>query len=150
MSGYRRQQRHPTPRGVSQPTKATPPKPRNPHHTPPRGSNPTPRPLPPKGHTPPAISTRLHVNPRAICCFCGQQGHGEQERTAIRRIHCPAYGTTCSACGRSNHSPHMCWQNMAENESAVSEELDRRPTSSILGLHLTEMDPTQVTTTTAH
>ena len=87
----------------------------------PRSFNPPPRQTPPKGHT---ISSKLHVNPRATCSFCGQQGHGEQERTAIRRAHCPAYGTTCSACGRSNHTPQMCWQTSAENESAVSEELN--------------------------
>ena len=112
-SGYRRQQRHPTPKGANQTSKITTTRPRNP-----------PRPNPHKDHTPPDISSKLHVNPRATCCFCGQRGHVKQERTAVRRVHCPAYGTTCSTCGKSNHTPQMCWQNMAENESAVFEELD--------------------------
>ncbi len=67
---------------------------------------------------------RPNVNPRATCCFCGLQGHGEQEKTATRRVHCPAFGTTCASCGRSNHLAYMCWQNLAEHESAVSEELN--------------------------
>lgn len=48
--------------------------------------------------------------------------HGEQERTAHRRIHCPAFGTTCSTCGRLHHLAHMCWQQI-EHESAVSEQI---------------------------
>ncbi len=47
----------------------------------------------------------------------------ESRRTAIRRVHCPAFGSTCTSCGRLNHSTHMCWQT-AEHESAVFEQLD--------------------------
>ena len=116
-SNYRRQQRHPTPRGQA---KTTPTRPR---------ANPT-------NHTQPKIQS--HPNQRTtstrgqgqgtpankgICTFCGTTGHGEHERTAHRRLHCPAFGTTCSTCGRLNHSAHMCWHNI-EQESAVSEQAD--------------------------
>lgn len=56
------------------------------------------------------------------CSFCGQFGHGEHERTAIRRQKCPAFGTVCTNCKRANHSPKMCWG--TEHENAIFEDLD--------------------------
>ena len=97
-SQYRRQQR--------------PPPPRNPP-TPPRG----------RGNTP----SRQQQKPRpqaaqssGPCAYCGQRGHGEQEKTAYRRIHCPAFGSTCTSCGRQHHRASVCWQR-TEHESALSE-----------------------------
>ena len=97
-SQYRRQQR--------------PPPPRNPP-TPPRG----------RGNTP----SRQQQKPRpqaaqssGPCAYCGQRGHGEQEKTAYRRIHCPAFGSTCTSCGRQHHTASVCWQR-TEHESALSE-----------------------------
>ena len=124
-SAYKRQQRHPTPR--SGPGRATPTRPQAtpPGHTPIREpSHPNPRKTSARGQ-----SQSLHRSPRAmptnrgICNFCGLQGHGEQERTAHRRIHCPASGTTCSSCGRRNHTAQMCWQSV-EHESAIYEQVD--------------------------
>ena len=124
-SAYKRQQRRPTPR--SGPGKSTPTRPRAtpPGHTPIREPGyPNPRNTSARGQ-----SRSLHISPRAtptkrgICTFCGLQGHGEQERTAHRRIHCPAFGTTCSSCGRQNHTAQMCWQSV-EHESAIYEQVD--------------------------
>ena len=61
---------------------------------------------------------------RGTCNFCGLQGHGEQERTAYRRVHCPAYGTTCTSCGRQNHTARVCWHSDIEHESAIFEQVD--------------------------
>lgn len=120
-SAYRKQQRHPTPRPSQGPGKTTPSRPRaNPpgQHRPPNGS-PTQRATPARGDN---HQGRQTTNGRGICVYCGQRGHGEQERTAHRRVHCPSFGTTCSTCGRLHHLAHMCWQQV-EHESAVSEQI---------------------------
>ena len=114
LSGYRHQQRQSTPR-----TKTTHPQPNRPLTTPPHQHQRN-MPHPSRGQ----ISTNWQpTNTRATCCFCGKQGHGERERTAIRRTHCPAFGSTCPSCGRSNHFAPMCWQRTSEQESAVAEQL---------------------------
>ena len=105
-STYRRQQRRTT---------------THPSHTPP--SHPNPRNTSTRGPGQPRKSAKATPNQRSVCNFCGLQGHGERERTAHRRIHCPAFGTTCSSCGRQNHTAQMCWQSI-EHESAVFEQLD--------------------------
>ena len=72
----------------------------------------------------PGDRARDHPEPcHGICNYCGRQGHGDQERTAHRLIHCPAFGTTCSSCGRQNHTAQMCWQSV-EHESAIYEQVD--------------------------
>ncbi len=104
-STYRRQQRRPSP------AKPTPSRPRirPPNQALPRGNNhPTPRNSSTRGTGPPQPGTRSTPNKRSVCQYCGLPGHGEQERTAHRRIHCPAFGTTCSSCGRANHNAVMC------------------------------------------
>lgn len=45
---------------------------------------------------------------RGPCAYCGQRGHRERVRTVVRRTNCPAFGTTCSSCGRQHHYPHLC------------------------------------------
>ena len=89
-SAYRRQQRRPTPCG---PGKATPTRPRAtpPGHTPLREpGHPNPRNTSSRGQSqPPQRITRTTPTKRGVCTFCGLLGHGEQERTAHRRIHCP-------------------------------------------------------------
>ena len=60
------------------------------------------------------------AQPSGPCTYCGQRGHGEQEKTAYRRIHCPAFGSTCTSCGRQHHTASVCWQR-TEHESALSE-----------------------------
>ena len=125
-SAYRRQQRRPAPRMRPSQGKGTPTRPRAtpPSHTPPRGnSHPNQRTTSARGPGLPHPSTKATPSNRGVCNYCGLQGHGEQERTAHRRIHCPAFGTTCSSCGRPNHTSSMCWQSI-EHESAVFEQLD--------------------------
>ncbi len=121
ISAYRKQQRRPTPRPVQGQSKATPPRPRtNPtSQQRPTNGSPTQRATPARGDN---HQGRQAINGRGLCAYCGQRGHGEQERTAHRRIHCPAFGTTCSTCGRLHHLAHMCWQQV-EHESAVSEQI---------------------------
>ncbi len=122
-SAYRRQQKRPTPRPGPGPGKTTPT--RTPGHTPTREySHPNPRNTSTRGQRQSLNrSPRATPNNRGIFNFCGLQGHGEQERTAHRRIHCPAFGTTCSSCGRQNHTAKMCWQSV-EHESAIFEQVD--------------------------
>ncbi len=72
----------------------------------------------------PVRAPRTTPTRRGTCNFCGLQGHGEQERTAYRRFHCPAYGTTCTSCGRQNHTAQVCWQSDIEHESAIFEQVD--------------------------
>ena len=120
VSGYRRQQRQPNP-----PVKATPFKPNHPPTNPTR--TPT-RNQPTQNRGQP---TRPTINPKAICCFCGRQGHGERERTAIRRTQCPAFGTQCSSCNRPNHYANMCWLKLAEQESAITEHTDTMAEGSL-------------------
>ncbi len=67
-------------------------------------------------------SSKQPTNAKAICCFCGRQGHGERSRTAIRRQQCPAFGSNCSACNKPNHYADLCWQN-TEYESAIMESV---------------------------
>lgn len=42
------------------------------------------------------------------CSYCGGKGHGKRAPTRIRRKECPAYGTTCSKCGKEHHTAKMC------------------------------------------
>ena len=72
----------------------------------------------------PVRAPRATPNKRGTCNFCGLQSHGEQERTAYRRVHCPAYGTTCTSCGRQNHTAQVCWHSDIEHESAIFEQVD--------------------------
>ena len=37
-----------------------------------------------------------------------------------KKIHCPAFGSTCTSCGRQHHTASVCWQR-TEHESALSE-----------------------------
>ena len=116
-SMYRHQQRRPTPRARPSPAKPMPPQPRT---TPlnqvlPRGNNHPNSST--RGTGPPQPGTRSTPNKRSVCQYCGLPGHGEQERTAHRRIHCPAFGTTCSSCGRANHNAVMCWNTRVRYQS---------------------------------
>ena len=83
-------------------------------------------------------SQSLNRTPRATPNYCGLQGHGQQERTAHRPIHCPAYGTTCSSCGRQNHTAQMCWQSV-EHERAIFEQVNTMVEGT---LHHQTWDPT--------
>ena len=112
-SAYRKQQRRPAPRPAQGPSKATPNRPRaNPTSSAnptsqqrPTNGNPTQRATPARGNN---HQGRPATNGRGPCAYCGQHGHGEQERTAHRRIYCPAFGTTCSTCGRLKPpGPHV-------------------------------------------
>ena len=114
-SGYRQRQRSSTSRRPAGPTtlhrsQST--------HTKGQQSTPT-QPTQYKGQP---ISSKPPTNAKAICCFCGRQGHGERSRTAIRRQQCPAFGSNCSACNKPNHYAAMCWQN-TEHESAIGESV---------------------------
>ena len=114
-SGYRQRQRSSTPRRPAGPTtlhrsQTT--------HTKCQQSTPT-QPIQNKGQP---ISCKPPTNAKAICCFCGRQGHGEHSRTAIRCQQCPAFGSNCSACNKPNHFAAMCWQN-TEHESAIGESV---------------------------
>lgn len=115
-SGYRRQQRQP-----NTPAKATPARPNRPPSNPAR--TPT-RNQPTQNRGQPNNNTRPTINPKATCCFCGRQGHGERERTAVRRTQCPAFGSQCSSCNRPNHYAAMCWLKLSEQESSISEQAD--------------------------
>ena len=123
LSNYRRQQRHPTARAGQGQAKTTPTR----HwatptiHTQPKIHNQ--RAISTRGQSQRSHTSKATPSNRGICTFCGTTGHGEQEKTAHRRLHCPAFGTTCSTCGRLNPSAHMCWQNI-EHESAMSEQVD--------------------------
>ena len=139
-SAYRRQQRRPTPcpgPGPGKPTRtrATPP-----GHTSTREySHPNPSHTSTRGQSQSLNRTpRATPNNRGVCNYCGLQGHGEQERTAHRRTHCPAYGTTCSSCGRQNHTAQMCWQSV-EHESAIFEQVNTMVEGT---LHHQTWDPT--------
>ena len=81
---------------------------------------------------------------RGTCTVCGTTG-------AHRRLHCPAFSTTCSTCGKPNHSAHMCWQNI-EHESAVSEQVDTMSEGTLhhhnLGPNIPVMEPTSIPPTT--
>ena len=115
-SGYRQRQRISTPRQPAGPTTLNRSQP-----THPRGQQSTPtKPIQNKGSPNPS---KQPTNAKAICCFCGRQGHGERSRTAIRRQQCPAFGSTCSACNKPNHYAALCWQN-TEHESAIRESVD--------------------------
>ena len=103
-SGYKKQQRPQS--------KATPPKSNRPQTHARNQSTPS------KWQQPP----RPLTNPKARCCFCGLQGHGERARTAIRKDQCPAYGSICSSCSRPNHYAQYCWQG-TEQESAIQETI---------------------------
>ena len=65
-------------------------------------------------------TTLNNSNSKGICEFCGKTGHGTAARTAVRRTQCPAFGTTCSTCGRYNHYHNMCWQ-ASETENDIHE-----------------------------
>ena len=127
-STYRRQQRHPPPRQGQGPGKTTPTRPKvtPPGHAHQRGPGyPSPKATSTRGQSQTPVRTpRTTPTTRGTCNFCGLQGHGEQERTAYRRVHCPAYGTTCTSCGRQNHTARMCWQSDIEHESAIFEQVD--------------------------
>ena len=141
-SAYRRQQKRPTLRPGPVPGKATPTLTRATHpcHTPTREcSHPNPRNTSTRGQSQSLNRTpRATPNNRGICNYCGLHGHGEQECTAHRRIHCPAYGTTCSSCGRQNHTAQMCWQPV-EHESAIFEQVNTMVEGT---LHHQTWDPT--------
>ena len=125
-SAYRRQQRRPPPRQGPERitptrTKATP---LGPAHQREPGY-PSPRATSTRGQSQtPVRAPRTMPTKRGTCNFCGLQGHGEQERTAYRRVHCPAYGTTCTSCGRQNHTARVCWHSDIEHESAIFEQVD--------------------------
>ena len=70
----------------------------------------------------PTNAKATNAEPKVTCSFCGRQGHGERARTAIRRLQCPAFGSTCSACSKPNHYASLCWQN-SERESAIRESV---------------------------
>ena len=112
-SGYRQRQRSSTSRRPAEPTTLHR---SQPTHTKGQQSTPT-QPIQYKGQP---ISSK--ANAKAICCFCGRQGHGERSRTAIRRQQCPAFGSNYSACNKPNHYAAMCWQN-TEHESAIGESV---------------------------
>ena len=114
-SGYRQRQRSSTSRRPAGPTTLHR---SQPTHTKGQQSTPT-QPTQYKGQP---ISSKPPTNAKAICCFCGRQGHGERSRTAIRRQQCPAFGSNCSACNKPNHYAAMCWQN-TEHESAIGESV---------------------------
>ena len=108
-SGYRKQQRFRTPRP---PAKATTPNRNQPTHN--KGQANTPK--------QPTNAKATNADAKVTCSFCGRQGHGERARTAIRRLQCPAFGSTCSACSKPNHYASLCWQN-SERESAIRESV---------------------------
>ena len=47
----------------------------------------------------PQTPTSAQANPE-VCSYCGMKGHGRNSPTRIRRVDCPAYGSTCDSCGR--------------------------------------------------
>ena len=76
------------------------------------------RPPPPRNPPTPPSNTpsRQQQKPRpqaaqssGPCTYCSQRGHGEQEKTAYSRIHCLAFGSTCTSCGRQHHTAN--WAN---------------------------------------
>ena len=47
-------------------------------------------------------------NQHEVCSYCGKKGHGKSAPPKVRRKECPAYGLTCTHCGRRNHSENVC------------------------------------------
>ena len=46
---------------------------------------------------------RHRINTDEVCSYCGQRGLGKKATLAIRKTACPAYGTKCQKCNKSNH-----------------------------------------------
>ena len=42
------------------------------------------------------------------CTYCGTKGHGKNSPTRVRRTECPAFGTTCTHCGKDHHFEKVC------------------------------------------
>ena len=91
----------------------------NPKATPKAPPKATPRATPKPMALRPLTTTPTNTD-QGACSFCGRLGHGTSARTAIRRVQCPAFGKTCSTCGRPNHYAQLCWQTV-ELEHAVEE-----------------------------
>ena len=50
---------------------------------------------------------KLSINRHENCGYCGKPGHTGQP-AKIRQKLCPAYGKTCSACGKLHHVVEVC------------------------------------------
>ena len=50
-----------------------------------------------------------------LCTHCGGKGHGRFTPTLIRRRECPAFGKTCSKCGKDHHTAKVCRSERSEN-----------------------------------
>ena len=123
-SAYRRQQRCPPPRqgqDHTYPTKG--------HTHRPRPSTGTRLPQPesdlnqesePNTHS----SAQDHAHHTRHMQFLRTTRSRRTGENAYRRVHCPAYGTTCTSCGRQNHTARVCWHSDIEHESAIFEQVD--------------------------
>ena len=54
-----------------------------------------------------------------ICSYCNQSGHGVYAPSQIRQKECPAFGKTCSACGKQNHLATACRKKSQMNAPLV-------------------------------
>ena len=53
-----------------------------------------------------------------LCTYCGGKGHGRYAPTRIRRTECPAFGKTCSKCGKDHHTAKVCRSERSERTRA--------------------------------
>ena len=58
----------------------------------------------------------------AVCCFCGNTGHGYRPHISERKKDCPAYGQTCTHCNINNHFAKVCRKKRSslQNTSAIT------------------------------
>lgn len=92
--------------------------------------------------TPPATGPPT-PSPSTACGYCGQHGHAMDRQT--RLTNCPAYGHTCSRCGKPHHFEHMCRSQLNTRRLGVGRGAPPQPAQA--NRHRTRDSVTAVTET---